>query len=148
MAYIPRNAEWYIAEIVEELKVEGDARNVVHCNLVLIKASSPEDAYTRAEELGKLGESTYNNPEGRMVIARFRGLKELDVVHDPLEHGTELRYSEDVSVPEQRIVGLLKKKEQLNVFREVESTKGPDYACDEIVDEAIRLANEDSRNQD
>ena len=73
MAYIPRNAQWYVAEIVEEIQVEGDDRNVVHCNLVLIDASSPEDAYTRAQELGKLGENTYNNPEGRVVVARFRG---------------------------------------------------------------------------
>lgn len=56
----------------------------------MIHAKSPEDAYRRAIELGKQGESTYQNPAGRNVI-KFRGIKELDVVHDQLEHGAELK---------------------------------------------------------
>jgi hypothetical protein len=30
MGYIPANAKWYLAEIVEQIAVEGDPRNVVH----------------------------------------------------------------------------------------------------------------------
>jgi len=32
MAYIPTDAQWYVAEIVEQITVEGDSRNVVHKN--------------------------------------------------------------------------------------------------------------------
>jgi hypothetical protein len=148
VAYIPRNAEWYIAEIVEEITVEGDPRNVVHLNVVLVKASSPEDAYRSAMELGKQGQITYENPEGRTVVFRFRGLSQLDVVHDPLEHGAELFFSEHISVPEERIANWLKTKEVLNVFQEIEPRKGPDYSSKEIVDEPLRLTGLDSRNQD
>ena len=148
MAHIPRGAQWYVAEIVMELRVEGDARNVVHRNLVLVKASSPEDAYRRAMDLGQQSEDTYQNPEGRTVVSRFRGLRELDVVHDPLEHGAELLFCEDISVPEERVAIWLKTKEQLNVFCDIEPSKGPNYSCKEILDEALRLTDQDSQNQD
>lgn len=140
MAYIPPNAEWYIAEIVQEITVEGDARNVVHRNLVLIKASSPEDAYSRSIELGQEGEGTYQNPAGRTVDCKFRGLSELNVVHEKLEHGTELTFWENLSVTENQIAKWVKSKEQLNVFRDIEPPTGPDCSSKDIVDAAIRLA--------
>lgn len=148
MAYIPHHAQWYVAEIVEEIRIEGDACNVVHCNLVLVSASSPDDAYRRAIELGKNGEATYRNPQGLTVVSMFRGLKQLDVVHEPLEHGAELRFSEDISVPEERIAAWLKNKEQLNVFSDIEPSKGPDYSSEEVLDQALRLLGRDSQNQD
>jgi hypothetical protein len=148
VAYIPRNARWYVAEIVEEIRVEGDERNVVHRILVLVDASSPEDAYRRAMELGQQSELTWQNPKGRTVVSRFRGLSELDVVHDPLEHGAELCFFEDISVPEERVAAWVRNKERLNVFREIEPSTGPDYSCKEVVEEARRLASRNSQNQD
>jgi hypothetical protein len=35
VAYIPKSAKWYLAEIVQQITVESDPRNVVHTNLVL-----------------------------------------------------------------------------------------------------------------
>jgi hypothetical protein len=148
MAYVPIDARWYVAEIVEEIRVEGDARNVVHSNLVLVEAGSPEDAYRHAIELGHDCEVTYQNPEGLTVVSRFRGLKQLDVVHGPLEHGAELLFSEEISMPEEQIAAWLKTKEQLNVFANIEPSKGPDYSSKDIVEEALRLAGGDSQNQD
>lgn len=40
MAYIPENAKWYLAAVVEEITVEGDERKVVHKNYVLIRGNS------------------------------------------------------------------------------------------------------------
>jgi hypothetical protein len=56
LGYIPKSAKWYLAEIVEQITVEGDPRSVVHTNLVLVRADSPEEAYQRAIELGAAGE--------------------------------------------------------------------------------------------
>ena len=148
MAYIPHGARWYVAEIVVEIQVEGDARNIVHRNLILVNATSPEDAYQRAMDLGRQSEDTYKNPESRTVVSRFRGLGQLDVVHDRLEHGAELRFFEDVSVPGEQIERWLKSKEQLNVFREIDPSKGPDYSCKEVVEQALRSAGHDSQNQE
>jgi hypothetical protein len=51
MAYIPADAKWYLADIVEQIAVQDDTRYVVHTNTVLIRADSPEDAYANAVEL-------------------------------------------------------------------------------------------------
>jgi hypothetical protein len=128
MAYIPKDAQWYLAEIVEEIKVEDDPRNVVHANLMLIRADSPDEAYDRALQLGKEGEMRYHNPAGKEVSARFRGLKSLGVIYDKLEHGAELRYSERIAMPEEETQKLLVPKEQLEVFRPIRRSEGPDYS--------------------
>ena len=44
---------WYLAELLEEVNVEGDPRNVIRTNLVLLKARSAKAAYTRALEVGR-----------------------------------------------------------------------------------------------
>jgi hypothetical protein len=145
MAYVPPNSEWYVAEILEEITVQGDSRNVLHRNLVLIRASSPDEAYERAVAIGRQGEITYENPAGRSVSIRFRGLKDLNVVYDELEHGTELLYSEQVSVSDEEIASLVVPKEQLSVFQEIVPTQGPDYGCKEIEEEVEKLLSSQSQ---
>jgi len=61
------------AELVEEITVEDDPRNVVHQNLVLIRAVSADEAYEKARKIGKDGETSYDNPSGKAVRIRFRG---------------------------------------------------------------------------
>jgi hypothetical protein len=55
VGYVPNNAEWYLAELVQELVVADDPRNVIWRNLTLIHASSPDDAYEKALGLGRAG---------------------------------------------------------------------------------------------
>ena len=117
MAYIPADAKWYVAEIVEEYTIEGEPNNVVHTNLVLIRANSPEEAYDRAMLLGKEGEVIYENPEGKKVTLRFRGLRDLNVVHGELQHGTELIYEERIGMSQPEIDKLISRREDLGVFR-------------------------------
>ena len=147
MAHIPPNAEWYIAEIVEEIIVANDERNVIHQNLVLINAHSPDEAYSRAITLGRGGETEYENPVGQKVVIKFRGLSSLDVIHDAIEHGAELRFLKNVCVPEAEIVKLLKSKEQLEAFQKIRPSTGPDYASKEVVDEALKLMARSRENQ-
>ncbi len=74
MACIPSDAKWYLAEIVEEIRIESEPQNTVHTNTVLVRADSPEEAYQSALALGKEGEITYTNPDGKTVNVYFRGL--------------------------------------------------------------------------
>src|SRR5436190_21794788 len=113
MAFIPGDAKWYWAEIVEEITVEDDPRNVVHRNLHLIRADSPEEAYKKAIELGAAVEASWENVDGKRVTFRFRGLCDLNVIHDKLEHGAELSYREDISVDESTIQKWVASKEEL-----------------------------------
>jgi hypothetical protein len=135
MGYIPDDAKWYLAEIVEQITVEGDLRNVVHTNLVLVRADSPEEAYQKATELGTAGEQSYENPDGRRVTFRFRGLRDLNVIHDELEHGAELSYSEDLDMDDSAIAEWVTTKEELGVFRPITPSTGPDYSSRDVLEE-------------
>jgi len=139
MGYIPKDAEWYLARLVQEITVERDPRNVVHTNLVLVRADSPEDAYQKAIELGAQGEIAYENPQGRNVTITFRGLNGLGVIHDPLEHGAELEYTEQVNMDEAALKRWVSSKEDLSVFAPIEPSNGPDYRAREVMDKLQRF---------
>ncbi len=53
MAYIPKDAQWYLADIVIEHRITNEPQNVLHINTTLIQASSPEEAYAHAQTLGQ-----------------------------------------------------------------------------------------------
>jgi hypothetical protein len=135
MGSVPKDAEWYLAEIVEELTVADDPRNVVWRNLILIHANSPDDAYEQALSLGRSGDTEYLNPAGKLVTSRFRGLSFLDVIHDPLEHGAELMFQSNVGITPDNLQKLLLSKEELPLFRPITRLDGPDVASGEVVHE-------------
>jgi hypothetical protein len=139
MGYIPKDAKWYLAEIVQEIKVEGDPRNVVHTNTVLIRADSPEEAYEKSVKLGKEHETSYENPDGKTVTFHFRSLHDLNVIYDELEHGAELTYTEGVGMDEEEIRSLISEKSGLGVFAPISPSKGPDYASGDIIREVYDL---------
>jgi Domain of unknown function (DUF4288) len=117
MAYIPPDARWYLAEIVEEIRIESEPENIVHTNTVLVRADSPEEAYQSALALGRDGDMTYTNPDGKAVRVYFRGLRDLNVIHGELEHGTELIYGKQTGMSEPDIARWVSAKEDLGVFR-------------------------------
>jgi hypothetical protein len=134
MAYIPSDTRWYLADIVLELLIEGDSRNVVHTNLRLIEAASPEQAYEKALALGRNEEQTYTNTDGNQVRVVFRGLADLNAIHDALEDGAELAFSESVSVPPAKLRARVRRKEQLGVFApHGPRRQGPNYMPDSIM---------------
>jgi hypothetical protein len=134
MGYIPEDAKWYLAEIVEKITVEGDPRNVVHTNLVLVRADSPEEACQKATELGTAGETSFENPDGRRVTFRFRGLRDLNVIYDDLEHGAELSFSETIDMNDSAIAEWVTPKERLGVFRPITRSAGPDYSSRDVLE--------------
>jgi hypothetical protein len=112
MAYVPNDAKWYLAWLVLEIIVEDDPRNIVHINLMLIRADSPGEAYEKAIELGKESEISYENPDGKSVVHVFRGIRDLNVIHDELEHGAELNYEENVGVSNEKIERMLRPRSE------------------------------------
>ena len=139
MAYIPEDAEWFVADLVEEIRVEGHRRNIVHINTVLIQATSPEQAYARAVERGEAGNQSYTNLKGEQVSIRFRGLHHLDVIHDPLGDGCEIAFSEKLGLSEVRIQKLVLAKEALEAFLPIRDRPGrPDYTSGEVMAELLR----------
>jgi Domain of unknown function (DUF4288) len=133
MGFVPKDAEWYLAEIVQELTVADDPRNIVWRNLTLVHASSPDEAYELAIALGKSGDTEYSNPAGKLVTTRFRGLSYLDVIHDQLEHGAELMFRSEVGVSPDDLQKLLRPKNELQLFLPIRRGEGPDVASGEVV---------------
>ena len=131
-----RNTEirkWFIAEIIVEIKVGEQPNNVVHTNTILIEAPNPEEAYKKSIELGEVENSEYKNPKGETVISKFRGLRDINQVHDDLEHGAELFYEEDIDIPEKKILSWTTPKDELTIFRNSKKPKNmPDYSDGEI----------------
>jgi len=135
MAYIPKDAEWFIADIVIEINVEDELENVLHVNTILIQASTPEDAYEKAIKLGKESEDEpYKNPNGKTVTSIFKGLDNLDVIHDKLEHGAELYFSEYTNVPTEKIKEYITRKEELSIFSDITPSQTVDYSSGEITE--------------
>ena len=146
MTYIPQDATWYLANLVQEISVEGEPKKVIHKNLVLIHADSPEKAFEKAIELGAQSELQYENPKGQAVQITFRGLNELCVIYDKLEHGAELQYEEIIGPSTDEIEKLLRRKEDLAVFRTITSTDRPDFSSKEILEKAAQLLEGDTHS--
>jgi len=134
MAFIPEDAKWYLADIVLEFIIEDDPRNVVHRNLLLVRADSPEEAYQKAMQLGADNEESWDNIDKKRVTIRFRGLYDLKVIHDELEHGAELSYREDVGVEESTIQKWIAPKDELGVFRPITPSTGPHYGPQDVIE--------------
>jgi hypothetical protein len=138
MAYIPKDARWFLAELVEEIRVEGSKRNVVHINSTLIEANTPELAYRKAMALGKVANSSHKNIHGKKVVTRFLGLRHLNVIHFPLEHGCEISFVEKLGVTSNGLSKLVRKKEDLEAFLPIrERPRRPDYASGDIMREVF-----------
>ena len=149
MAYIPKEAKWYIADLVMECQIEGEPRNVVHVDIVLVRADSPEEAFQKAEQLGKEGENSYLNPNNQQVIWLYRGLRDLQVIHDELEHGAELMYEEKIGISEDEVQAIVRAKSQLNVFKPYKprDISKPDYSSQEVMDQVQRMVCDDAAEQ-
>lgn len=139
MSFIPKNAVWYIAQVVVEITVEGEPQNVVHINYLLVQAQSPAQAYESALRMGSQHETTYLNSDEKVVKIAFRGLRELNVVYDSLEDGAEIMYEEILGVSVEGVAALVRPKDRLAVFMPIERKTGPNYASEDIQREARAL---------
>ena len=125
---------WYIAELIMEITVTGDDRNVVHRNHFLISAGSNEEAYAKARSRGKSEETGYKNPAGEDVRITFIGIADLDEVDDELGDGAEVLFHYQVGVPKSELKSMIPEKNRLRAFATRSKAVGPDYASAEIVD--------------
>ncbi len=128
-----KTLKWFVAEIIVEIKVGKQPNNVVHTNTLLIEAVNAEEAYRKSIKLGEAENSEYKNPKGEIVTSKFRGLRDINQVHEDLEHGTELFYEEDIDIPEKKILSWATSKDELTIFRKSQKPKNmPDYSDGEI----------------
>jgi hypothetical protein len=85
--------------------------------------------------LGRGGDQSYENLDRKRVTFRFRGLRDLNVIHDDLEHGAELSYREEIDLDESAIQKWIASKEELGVFQRTLPSTRPDYRSRDVIEE-------------
>jgi Domain of unknown function (DUF4288) len=124
--WIPKDIEWFLADMIQELKLAGEEESTVWVNTILVRATSLEEAYQKSLDHGKVYEHTYTNTDGVLVTSRFRGLRNLLLIYEKLEDGSEIMWKEHEDLTEQAIQEMLTPKQELGVF----VTHGPDTDTD------------------
>jgi uncharacterized protein (DUF2384 family) len=85
MSKSPDTDRWYIAELTEEVTLEGDSQNLVHKKTRVIFADSPEDAYEKALAMITEHEVSYLNEHHKAIRTRFWGLRELTLSNEDMD---------------------------------------------------------------
>ncbi len=111
--FVPSDVQWFIAEQVQELRVEGQDTSLVYINSILVKADTEESAFNHAVELSRHLNHEYENTNGAKVRSVFRGLSDLNPVHDKLEDGAELWFYSRDEQTEEQIAAMVQTKEKL-----------------------------------
>jgi hypothetical protein len=110
---------WYIAELTEEVTLEGDPLNVVHKKTRVIFADSPQDAYEKALSMITEHEISYINEHHKAIRTRFWGLRELKLSNEDMDRagmlpddriGTARRRNSTGLSPEQQFALLMSLK--------------------------------------
>jgi hypothetical protein len=92
---------WYAAHIVMQIAVNGRKDVVAWENIVLVQASTVEEAYDKADEIGREGEGDANGTlmlEGDPARMVYRGTRRLVTLSSPTDNensptdGCEISY--------------------------------------------------------
>lgn len=120
---------WYLAEILlraewcDEDKRNPNRRCKVWENTVLIKASSPKEAYTKAMKLGKehaKGDFWEEGNKDRKGQWHFEGLTSLLAIYDELEDGSEISWYQGENQSVKKIKSWVKTEQELKAqFRKL-----------------------------
>jgi hypothetical protein len=81
----PDTSRWYIAELTEEVTLEGDPQHVVHKKTRVIFADSAEDAYEKALSMITEHELNYLSEYSKAVRTRFWALRELPLSNEDMD---------------------------------------------------------------
>jgi hypothetical protein len=115
--WVPKNIEWFLAEMIQEFDFTNGDGPLVWVNTILIQASSVDEAYEKSMAKGKEYDYTFINSDQEEVTSRFRGLRDLYLIYEKLEHGAELLYSEYDEITEEEIVEMSTPKDELAAFK-------------------------------
>jgi hypothetical protein len=108
----PQN--FYIAELVQECRVEGYATSLVWINFHIVKAGSPVEAYAKASRLGKSHNNKYKaGKEARNAQWIFRGIRDLIPIYEKIEDGAEILFEAHERMTEKRIRKMLRSKSDI-----------------------------------
>ena len=75
--------KWFVAKIVWQICIENGKGNVEFDEQWrLINATSPQDAFVRARNIGKKREEKFLNSRGELVTWKFIDVEEINFIND------------------------------------------------------------------
>ena len=107
--------KWYVAEIIVGCRVgKASAKRMLYDRQIkVLRASTDEEAYERALEVGRAENQSYKNSFGKKVSWRFLGLGNLQELHEvAIFDGTEIHSRLERGNPKSEI----RRKRDLTVF--------------------------------
>ena len=121
---------WWLASYIERFEYEGEnldnlnRRCTAWENTIIIKAKNREQAFRKAEKIGRLGESNgaYTNTDGLTLRLVYEGLSSLLPIYEDLEDGAEIIWEEHQNRTVKKIQSLVKSKSELESFDDSEET--------------------------
>lgn len=108
--------KWYLAELLEEYHAANDDTELLHVNWILINADNAEEAYSKALKFGEELNQEYLNTDGILMTVTFRGLRDLNEIHEEFGDGSEITYERYEDISREDIEKMISTKDQLSVF--------------------------------
>lgn len=115
---------WWIASYIERFEYEDEDKNNVNrrClaweNTIILKARNREEAFRKAEKIGRIGNKNerYTTRSGRKGGWRYEGLTSLLPIYEEIEDGAEILWKEYERVSVKKVKSWVKDKNNLEVF--------------------------------
>jgi len=113
------NKQWYLVEIIEKCEPAdraktNDLRRVTTWgNMHLVKAKSSEEAYDKGMKIGKESEVKYINSDKIEMEWTFVGIGDLLLIHEDIEDGAELMWTNYGDISNKRAERFAKSKDEL-----------------------------------
>ncbi|MBL8237613.1 MAG: DUF4288 domain-containing protein [Bryobacterales bacterium] len=108
---------WYLADLVTEVRVEGEARSVVHFDLHLVRAENAVAAYDKALRIGGGKTKQYLRTDGNLISFVFRGLNDLVTVDEEFVDGARILFRSQAEVDEEEIQRVVTPRDYLRAMQ-------------------------------
>jgi hypothetical protein len=116
---IANNGDWYLVQIIERCeptnidKSKPLRRCTVWGNYHLIRASSPEKAYEKAEKYGKEGTYTFKNSDKLEMKWEYLGIGDLLPIYEDIEDKAEIMWADYGFISAKRSERIIMTKEEI-----------------------------------
>lgn len=97
---IINKGDWFLVEIIERCepvdsnKKQDLRRCIVWGNYHLIRATSPDKAFDKAEKLGKSGSSKFTNSDKLKMKWEFVGIGDIIPIYEDIEDKAEIMWTD------------------------------------------------------
>lgn len=108
---------WYLADLVTEVRVEGEERSVVHFDLHLVQAANAAEAYDKALRIGGGKSKQYLRNDGNLMSFIFRGLNDLVAMDGEFADGERILFRSQPEMTEEEIQHVVTPRDYLRAVQ-------------------------------